>query len=378
MSSADANAKKTILVLNSGSSSLKFGVFQRGAIDEEALFSGSAEGISRREGSLSLKSADGETVYVQNHVLETQQEALKTIADMLEKHLDEPVSAVGHRVVHGGPTLREHQLVTPEVLKQLEAAQHFAPLHVPQALRLIKEAQGIFHGCPHYACFDDAFHRTMPEVASHLPLPQKYFEQGVMRYGFHGLSYESLVHRLGSAIPARAVFAHLGSGSSVCAVREGKSIDTSMGLTPTGGLPMATRSGDLDPGVLLYLMRVEKMDANALEEFLNHECGLKGLSDGESDMQALLQREDAAAELAVDAFATAVRKYVGAYTALMGGVDLLVFTGGIGEHSEAIRAKVCKGLAFLGFGVGSAKVLVLKAEEELQIARHCRELMANA
>ncbi|WP_263377968.1 acetate/propionate family kinase [Granulicella paludicola] len=377
MSGADMNAKKTILVLNSGSSSLKFGVFQCGAEDEEALFNGSAEGIGRNEGSLSLKSADGKTLYEQDHVLESQQEALKTIAGVLEKHLDEPVGAVGHRVVHGGPKLREHQLITPEVLEQLAAAEHFAPLHVSQALKLIKEAQEIFKDCPHYACFDDAFHRTMPEVASHLPLPQKYFMQGVMRYGFHGLSYESLVYRLGGSIPQRAVFAHLGSGSSVCAVREGKSIDTSMGLTPTGGLPMATRSGDLDPGVLLYLMRAEKMDADALEELLNHACGLKGLSDGESDMQALLKRDDAAAKFAVDAFATAVRKYVGAYAALMGGVDLLVFTGGIGEHSEVIRAKVCESLAFVGLGLGSSKVQVMKAEEELQMARHCRALMAH-
>jgi acetate kinase len=367
-----------ILVLNSGSSSLKFGVFRRGAEDEEALFEGEAEGIGRAEGGLSLKSADGETVYEQQHVLESQQEALKTIAGVLAKQLQEPIAAVGHRVVHGGPKLREHQLVTPEVLEQMQAAKHFAPLHVPQALKLIKEAQGIFKDCPHYACFDDAFHRTMPEVASHLPLPLKYFEQGVMRYGFHGLSYESLVHKLGDALPERAVFAHLGSGSSVCAVREGKSIDTSMGMTPTGGLPMATRSGDLDPGVLLYLMRAEKMDADALEELLNHECGLKGLSNGESDMQALLKRGDAVAELAVDAFAIAVRKYVGAYVALMGGVDLLVFTGGIGEHSEAIRAKVCEGLGFAGLGAGSERVQVVKAEEELQIARHCRELMAVA
>jgi acetate kinase len=358
-------------VLNSGSSSLKFGVFRRGADDEEALFNGSADGIGRDEGSLVLKSADGKTVYEKKHVLESQQEALKTIATALAENLHDPIAAVGHRVVHGGPKLREHQLITPDVVRTLEGALHFAPLHVPQALKLIKEAQGIFKDCPHYACFDDAFHRTMPEVAARLPLPAKYFEQGVMRYGFHGLSYESLVYRLGDALPARAVFAHLGSGSSVCAVRDGKSIDTSMGLTPTGGLPMATRSGDLDPGVLLYLMRSEKMDADALEELLNHECGFKGFSDGESDMQELLKRGDDAAQLAVNAFATAVKKYVGAYAALMGGVDLLVFTGGIGEHSEAVRAKVCEGLEFL-----SAEVRVMKAEEELQMARHCRELMA--
>ncbi|MGI4902487.1 MAG: acetate kinase, partial [Janthinobacterium lividum] len=210
--------------------------------------------------------------------------------------------------------------------------------------------------------------------------PRRYADAGVVRYGFHGLSYESLVQRMGADLPSRAVFAHLGNGSSVCALHEGKSIDTSMGLTPTGGLPMSSRSGDLDPGVLLYLMRTEGLDADALEVLLNHDSGLAGLSDGESDMQALLVRSaagDRVATLAIDIFTTAVRKYIGAYAALMGGLDMLVFTGGIGEHSEEVRRQICTGLGFLGITPDSAgrKVRVMKAEEELQIARHCRALM---
>jgi len=202
----------------------------------------------------------------------------------------------------------------------------------------------------------------------------------VIRYGFHGLSYESLVAQLGAALPPRAVFAHLGNGSSVCALRDGQSIDTSMGMTPTGGVPMGTRCGDLDPGVLLYLMRVEKLDADALETLLNRHSGLAGYADGESDMQALEQRAaagDANASLALDAFAAAVRKTIGGYAALLGGIDLLVFTGGIGEHSAEIRKRICEGLGFLDLceGDASGKVRAVHTEEEKQIARHCRALL---
>jgi acetate kinase len=282
--------------------------------------------------------------------------------------------------VHGGPRLRTHQHITADVRRQLQDAVHFAPLHIPPALALIDEAGKIFGDAPHFACFDTAFHATLPPRAAQLALPRRYAEAGVMRYGFHGLSYESLVTRLGAALPARAVFAHLGNGSSVCALRDGQSVDTSMGLTPTGGVPMGTRSGDLDPGVLLYLMRVEKLDAGALETLLNQQSGLAGYADGESDMQALEKRAaagDANAALALDAFATAVRKTIGGYAALLGGIDLLVFTGGIGEHSSEIRKRVCDGLAFMGLTESdpAGKVRAIHTEEEKQIARHCRALL---
>lgn len=377
---------KPILVLNSGSSSLKFGVFSPAADsrNEDLLLEGSAEGIGRDSGSLQIRSADGQALLSEDHLSQSQPEALHTIASALAQHLPSAPVAVGHRIVHGGPHLREHQLITPDVLEQLRAAVHFAPLHVPQSIALVEQAQKIWSDCPHFACFDNAFHRTMPEVATHLPLPTKYFEQGVIRYGFHGLSCESIVYRLGDSLPPRAIFAHLGNGSSVTAVRDRKSIDTSMGLTPTGGVPMGTRSGDLDPGVLLFLLRSESLDPDALEHLLNHDCGLTAFSNGESDMQALLKRADAgdaSANLAIDAFSTAVRKFIGAYAGLMGGVDLLVFTGGIGQHSQPIRQRICAGLGFLGLEDssakvdGSSKVKVLPTEEDLQIARHSRSLL---
>ncbi|MFM0551537.1 acetate/propionate family kinase [Paraburkholderia sediminicola] len=374
---------RTILVLNSGSSSLKFGLFRYEGDDESLLLEGSAEGIGRDDGSLRIKAPDGRVLVRQERVLESQIDALQKLAQVLtEQHHARP-SAVGHRVVHGGPHLRTHQRITADVRRQLHDAVHFAPLHIPPALALIDEAEKIFDDAPHFACFDTAFHATLPPRAAHLALPRRYAEAGVMRYGFHGLSYESLVTRLGADLPARAVFAHLGNGSSVCALRDGQSIDTSMGLTPTGGVPMGTRSGDLDPGVLLYLMRVEKLDAGALETLLNRQSGLAGYADGESDMQALEKRAaagDANASLALDAFATAVRKTIGGYAALLGGIDLLVFTGGIGEHSQEIRKRVCDGLAFMGLTESdpAGKVRAIHTEEEKQIARHCRALLRQA
>jgi acetate kinase len=263
-------------------------------------------------------------------------------------------------------------------LDELRAARHFAPVHIPQALSLITSAQSIFPDAAQFACFDDAFHRTLPEVAAHLPIPQRYFDAGIRRFGFHGLSYESLVHHFGAQLPARAIFAHLGNGASLCAVLDGKSIDTTMSLTPAGGIPMGTRSGDLDPGVLLYLKRHENLTADQFEDLLNHQSGLFALSNGESDVKTLEQRaraNDARATFALNAFGVAIRKTLGAYVALLGGLDLLVFTGGIGEHSEFIRNEATSGLEFLG--LTADKIKVVPAREELQIARHVRTLMAR-
>ena len=373
-----------ILVLNSGSSSLKFGVFAAGEKDEALVLEGTAEGIGRPDGRLHVKTAGGESLVAEDHVFESQAEALARIPAALQKAGAPQPIAIGHRIVHGGPNLREHTLLTPPVLAALKAAEQFAPLHIPQALALITQAEQLFKGLPQFCCFDTAFHQTMPDVASVLPLPSRYREQGVVRYGFHGLSYESVVHRLGPELPSRAVFAHLGSGASLVAVRDGKSIDTTMGLTPTGGIPMGTRSGDLDPGVLLYLLRSEHLDVGGLEDLLDRHCGLAGYSGGESDMQALMARvgaKDGAAELAVDAFCTAVAKTVGAYAALLGGLELLVFTGGIGEHSAEVRSRACANLRFLGIdpeaGDGG-RVSVLETGEDAQIARHCRRLLGNS
>lgn len=367
-----------IFVLNSGSSSLKFGMYYWGASDEEALLTGSADGIGRSNGRLQVQSSTGKQLVQREGILESQSNALATVAEAIQKHIDAAPVGVGHRVVHGGPKLLTHQPITPQVLDALRAATHFAPLHIPQALSLITAAQSLFPSATQFACFDDVFHQTMPEAASHLPLPQRYFDAGVRRYGFHGLSYESLVHHFGVQLPGRAIFAHLGSGASLCALRNGASIDTTMGLTPTGGIPMGTRSGDLDPGVFIYLLRTEQLGPDDLEDMINHQSGLFALSCGESDVKSLEDRarsNDPHAKLALNVFAISVRKVIGAYVALLGGVDLLVFTGGIGEHSEYVRSAVTSGLEFLG--LTADKIKVVSAEEEQQIARHCRRLMGQ-
>jgi acetate kinase len=369
-----------ILVLNSGSSSLKFAVFRSRGDDEDAIVEGSADSIGKEDGRLRMRDPQGKVLADRQHGMPSQAQALDIVARTLADAAQVRPAAVGHRIVHGGPHLRMHQALTPQVLSQLRQAVHFAPLHIPVALELVDRAQALWPDAAHFACFDTAFHRTLPPRAARLPLPARYADAGVTRYGFHGLSYESLVRRLGADLPARAVFAHLGNGASLCAVREGESIDTSMGMTPTGGIPMGTRSGDLDPGVLLYLMRADGQDADGLERLLNRESGLAGMADGESDMQALLARcaaGDEHAALAVDAFTTAARKQIGAYAALMGGIDLLVFTGGIGEHSAEIRRRIVSGLEFLGIGptVPGPGVVIVPTEEERQMARHCRALM---
>jgi acetate kinase len=365
-----------ILALNSGSSSLKFGIYTRGACDEEPLLTGSADGIGHSNGSLHIRSSDGNTLVVQEGILESQSVALTALAATVRGQVSTAPVAVGHRIVHGGPKLRTHQLITPLVLDHLRSATHFAPLHIPQALKLIASTQAIFPSAAQYACFDDAFHQTMPEVASHLPLPQRFFDSGIRRYGFHGLSYESLVHHFGTQLPEKAIFAHLGNGASLCALRSGVSIDTTMGLTPAGGIPMGTRSGDLDPGVFLYLLRNEKFSADELEDLLNYKCGLFALSSGESDVKALEERarsNNLQSALALDVFAVAVRKVIGAYIALLGGVDLLVFTGGIGAHSDRIRSAATNGLEFLG--LTTDKIQVVRTQEEQQIARRCRMMI---
>ena len=368
-----------ILVINSGSSSLKFGIYRLGATDEEPLLIGSAEGIGRGNGTLQIRSFDGTSLIQRNQIHESQDDALRALAAAIREHADTTPVAVGHRVVHGGPKLCRHQIITPQVLDQLRLAIHFAPLHIPQALSLIATAQSIFPSAAQFACFDDAFHQTIPEVASHFALPHRYYDAGIRRYGFHGISYESLVHHFGAKLPTRAIFAHLGNGSSLCALRNGISIDTTMGLTPTGGIPMGTRSGDLDPGVILYLLRNDKLDWDRLEDLLNHQSGLFALSSGESDVKTLEERarsNDPKARLALDVFAVSVRKTIGAYMALLGGVDLLVFTGGIGEHSNHIRSAATDGLELLG--LTPDKIQIVPAEEEQQIARHCREMLISA
>jgi acetate kinase len=387
--SAGANANgEVVLAVNSGSSSLKFGLYRHpaGECNPQLLLAGGASGIGHPNGRLEVKDAAGTTLLDQAYTLNSQGHALKEILDQVGRLGHGQPAAIGHRVVHGGPHLRAHQLIDDALLEKLVAATQFAPIHIPAAVNLIRETEKLLPNAQQYACFDTAFHSTMPEKARHFPLPERLYDLGIERYGFHGLSYESVVTRLGASIPERVVCAHLGSGASLVALQSGKSIDTSMGMTPVGGIPMATRSGDFDPGVVLYLMRTEELSADQLESLLNHDSGLGALSGGESDMRLLEQcvaKGDPKAKLAIEVFALAVRKMIGAYAAELGGLDLLVFTGGIGEHSAAVRDWICDGLDFLGVTSGDpalcSKVRVLESEEELQIARIvCRLRTAEA
>ena len=383
-----------ILTINSGSSSLKLGLFIERQGEEHVLLDVLADGIGKRDGKLEVRNEAGKLVRSEALVSATQEQALKQVAFWLGGlQADEP-AAIGHRVVHGGPHLTTHQRITPEVFDELQRSVHFAPLHIPSALRLIEEAQKIYPKVPHFTCFDTAFHRTLPEAATRFALPSDLFLEGVRRYGFHGLSYESIVRQLRKNLPRRVVIAHLGNGASLAAVENGLSVDTTMGLTPTGGIPMGTRSGDLDPGVLLHLMRTKRMAVDALEDLLNYDSGLVGLSGNTSDMrelQASAERGSAAAALAIEVFCRSIQKTIAAFSAGLQGLDLLVFTGGIGEHSAKVRRSACNGLDFLGIRLdqdrnernaatistdtSKCRVVVIPSEEDSQIARHCRSLM---
>jgi acetate kinase len=370
---AKAEPSSTILALNSGSSSLKFGLYGVGPSATEMLLSGQAEAIGGKDGSFHAQDSNGNSVLSEAAPLSNARAAIIRIGRLLAD-TDLPVpSAIGHRVVHGGPQLRQHCLITDSVLRQLVAANVFAPLHTPAALSVIRFAQEHFPDLPQAACFDTAFHAALPEVARVLSIPKEFQSEGLQRYGFHGLSCESIVRQLGDDLPGRLVIAHLGNGASVTAVKDGKSIDTSMGLTPTGGVIMGTRSGDLDPGVLLYLMREKKFDAARLEELVDHRSGLMGISGIGSDMRRLHEAaaSNADARLAIQMFCYSVRKQVAAMIAALEGVDLIVFTGGIGEHDEEVRAEICDGLSW--FGIGSVRVFT--SQEDEQIARHTWELL---
>ncbi|MGH9574312.1 MAG: acetate/propionate family kinase [Candidatus Acidiferrales bacterium] len=383
-----------ILVFNGGSSSLKFGLYAKRDGEERLVLEGLADGIGRSGGKIELKASGGITLRSENASLPSESDALEHAVRWIKELSPVTPSAVGHRVVHGGPRLLAHQRITVPVLKELESCVHFAPLHIPIALRLIRKSEQSYPQVPQFACFDTAFHSSIPEVAARFALPRNLFDEGIRRYGFHGLSYESIIHQLGKELPGRTVIAHLGSGASLAAVKGGRSIDTTMGLTPTGGIPMATRSGDLDPGILLYLLRTGRMNADSLEKLLNHDAGLTGLSGGKDDMRDLesaAEAGDQKAELAIEVFCTAIRKAVAAYAAELVGLEMLVFTGGIGEHSKRVRASVCRGLHFLGASIddaanhsgsrmisakdASVRICVVPSQEDIQIARHCRRKM---
>ncbi|MES2683570.1 MAG: acetate kinase [Pseudomonadota bacterium] len=341
-----------ILTLNSGSSSLKFGLHRVDGAGLETLLADS--------------------------VSPSQQDAIPQISKALAAAKLPAPQAIGHRIVHGGAALRQHRLIDADVMQQLEAATPFAPLHTPAALALIRSAQQHWPSLRQVACFDTSFHRTLPAVARVLPIDRTLQAQGIERYGFHGLSCESIVQQLGSSVPARLVIAHLGHGASITAVRDGLSIDTSMGLTPSGGAMMGTRSGDLDPGLLIYLLLQKHCDVFGLEELINHRSGLLGVSGITSDMRLLhhAAASNGDARLAIAMFCMSVKKQVAAMAAVLGGLDLLVFTGGIGEHDALVRDEICKGLDWLACATSESRSLtqaavrVLPSQEDVQIARH--------
>ena len=380
----------TVLALNSGSSSLKFGVFHDGG-EVSATYRGCIDGIGAGEGHLQVRNAEGAVVIEAQHHVATQAHAIRSLGTALAQLRLPPLAAIGHRIVHGGPALCEHQRITPAVLQQLEAAAPFAPLHVPVALVLIHETLQQFPQISQFACFDTAFHRTLPEVAARFPLPEAFWSAGIRHFGFHGISCESIVYTLGEKLPARTLIAHLGNGASITAVSHGRSIDTSMGLTPTGGILMGTRTGDLDPGVLLHLLRAKHLSTDELEQLLDKQSGLLGVSGLSPDMRELHKAaNNPHAQLAIEMFARTARKTIGAYATLLSGLDLLVFSGGIGEHDAVVREKICAGLEFLGILLDPAAnsrnlaiisrsdsrtVRIVPADEETQIARHVFRLL---
>jgi len=380
-----------ILTINGGSSSIKFVLYQTGEPLERKL-SGKVDRIGLSGTKLTFRDPTGTHPDNLSFAAVDHQSAANNLLDWLEAQPGfASIQAVGHRVVHG-MTHSEPELVTPELLDELHRISPYDPEHLPAAIELIEAFRRRHPRLPQVACFDTAFHRDMPRVAKLLPIPRRFDAKGVQRYGFHGLSYAYLMEelaRLGdpAATHGRVILAHLGNGASLAAVRDGQSMDTSMGFTPTAGLVMSTRSGDLDPGLAPYLARTEQMTAQQFNEMVNAESGLLGVSETTSDMRDLLQREagDVRAAEAVALFCYQVKKYIGAYAAALGGLDTLVFSGGIGEQAPVIRARICEGLGFLGIeldaprnaanaGVISAAasripVHVIQTNEELMIAR---------
>ena len=390
-----AESRPPVLALNSGSSSLKFALYRVGSSGTEMLLSGEAESIGGAQGRFQTQDSHGNQLLSETASIPDQRQAVIRIGKLLADTKMPAPAAIGHRVVHGGPRLRQHCLIDNAVLRQLEAATAFAPLHTPSALSVIRFSREHFSGLPQAACFDTAFHAGLPEVARVLPIAKELQSEGIQRYGFHGLSCKSIVRQLGSGLPNRLVIAHLGNGASVTAVKGGTSIDTSMGLTPTGGVIMGTRCGDLDPGVLVYLVREKKFDAAMLEELVDRRSGLLGISGVGSDMRRLHEAasSNADARLALEMFCYSVRKQVAAMIAALDGADLIVFTGGIGENDGEARAAICDGLSWIGVSLDDARnrsannpisdpasrcaVQVLASQEDEQIARHTWELMSG-
>ena len=403
-----SSQSQSLLTINSGSSSIKFALYRataslvgrasprdvsrRAASSMERLVSGKLERIGLPDSSLTIKDNDGHaqrlSVKASNH-----RAGGEFIITWLEKHFGfQSIIGIGHRVVHGGPKFTTPQRLTRELVYELDRLSPYDPEHLPSSLELM----GLFHQrhpqVPQVACFDTAFHSQMPRVAKILPIPRRFDKKGVQRFGFHGLSYAYLMEELqrisgSKAAKGRIILAHLGNGASMAAVRNGKSIDTTMGFTPAAGLPMSTRSGDLDPGLVWYFARTENITGQKFHDMVHHESGLLGVSETSPDMRDLQAREksDVRAAEAVAMFCYQARKWIGAFTAALGGLDTFVFAGGIGENAPEVRARICDGLQFLGLKLdpkrnnASAPIIsapkskvtvrVIRTDEEIMLAR---------
>ncbi|MEO6689633.1 MAG: acetate/propionate family kinase [Dokdonella sp.] len=390
-----------ILTINGGSSSIKFALFEADK-SPRRLLAGAIERIGLNDATFRVKHEKPEDTFSDDVTAPNHAVAVGMLMDWIEK--DAPcgaLTAVGHRVVHGGPKYCKPQLITTEMLAELQRLTAFDPEHLPEEILLIKAFHHRFRELPQIACFDTEFHRDLPRVARLLPIPRRYEAMGVRRYGFHGLSYAFLMEelaRLGdaAATAGRVILVHLGSGASLAAVRDGKSIDTSMSFTPTSGILMSTRCGDLDPGLIGYLARTEKMSAQHFNKMVTTQSGLLGISETSPDMRDLLKHEthDVRAAEAVALFCYQVKKWIGAFAAALGGVDTLVFAGGIGENSPVVRERVCAGLEFLGIeldqkqnatneGVISTSartvaVRVIRTDEELMVAKSVIRILGIA
>lgn len=394
------SVNQSILTVNAGSSSIKFALFESNDGLRQIL-KGAIDGVGLAKGSFSIKCLNAADNFSRPALTPDHKAAVSMLVDWIQQRTKgSTLSAIGHRVVHGGEKYWQPQRITPKMIDDLRKLMPFDPEHLPEEILLIETFDQRFKELPQIACFDTAFHHEMPRVAQILPLPRRYEAKGLRRYGFHGLSYAySLLEleRLAGATAAtgRIILCHLGNGASICAVHDRHCLDTSMAFTPTAGLVMGTRSGDIDPGLVSFLARTEKMNASQFDQMVNHASGLIGVSETSSDMRDLLAREkdDLRAAEAVSLFCYQAKKWIGAYVAVLGGLDTLVFSGGIGENAPPVRARICQGLGFLGVELNdrsnqanaglistdtsAVAVRVIQTNEEYMIAKYVLRLLKD-
>jgi len=393
-----------VLVLNSGSSSIKFSLYEAGNGERTRLFEGAVDGIGTDQGKFWIKNASGTKLVDQTPEVPSRSVAFKLVVDALNSGQFPAPAAIGHRTVCGGPTVRENQRITPQLIDEIESYADLAPLHTPIAVYIMREALRLFPATPNFAILDTYFHRTLPEVATRMPIPTEYVAMGVRKYGYHGISYESIVYQLQPNVPEKLVVAHLGNGASISAIRKGECLDTSMALTPTSGLISGSRTGDIDPGIMIFILKKiaattpNTLDAaEKLETVVSKKSGLLGVSELSNDMRDLREAIDAGntkARLAVDKFCWTIARWIGSYVAELNGLDMLVFTGGIGENDIASRAEICAELGGLGIKLDPARnnvrgAAVISAEdspvtvrvipplEDLMIVNHVVRLLGE-